>query len=115
MTDVNLRAVELAPRNAAQNGVAARAAALAGDGAAALPAELMFDAIALNPPIRAGKQAVHALYAAARERLLPEGSLWIVIRKQQGADSSERFLRTLFRAVETVLRDKGYRVLRARP
>ena len=51
LTDVNSRATELAARNLAANGVT-NAAVVQGDGFAAV--EGGFDAIVLNPPIRAG-------------------------------------------------------------
>ena len=67
LTDVNERAVELARRNLAANGVT-NARAVAGDGFAAV--EGAFDLIALNPPIRAGKAVIYALFAQAAGRYM---------------------------------------------
>lgn len=109
MTDINTRAVALSERNLAANGL--RAEVLSGDGLGHL--EGMFDLIATNPPIRAGKAVIYGLFEQCSERLLPGGTLYVVIRKQQGADSAKRFLQTLFEHVETVARGSGFHVLRA--
>ncbi len=110
MTDVNTRALALAGQNAKQNGVTAEC--LESDGFQALSGRL-FDAVITNPPIRAGKQVIYRLFAEAKEHLKPEGSLYLVIRKQQGADSCRKYLETLFTQVEILDRGGGYRVLRA--
>ena len=71
-----------------------------------------FSAIVLNPPIRAGKAVIYGLFAAARAHLNQNGALYIVIRKQQGAESAQRYLQTIYSDVERIARDKGYWVLR---
>lgn len=113
LTDVNERAAALAAKNARDNGVADRVQVVSGDGTSALPQDVLFDAVVMNPPVRAGKMTVHALYRQARDRLRPQGALWVVIRKKQGAESSAAYLRTLFSVVDVVSKDKGYRVLHA--
>ena len=45
-------------------------------------------AILSNPPIRAGKDIVHEILEKAVEYLVPDGELWIVIQKKQGAPSA---------------------------
>ena len=109
LTDVNERAVELARRNLRENGVGG-AQAVCGDGFEKV--EGAFDLIALNPPIRAGKAAIYELFANAAARLRAGGALYIVIRKQQGAESAQKYLKTIYRDVERVARDTGYWVLR---
>ena len=109
LSDVNERAVELAGRNLRSNGVT-NAAVVQGDGYEAV--EGRFDAIVLNPPIRAGKGVIYALFEGARAHLTDGGALYIVIRKQQGAESAEKYLRTLYGSVERICREKGYWVLR---
>ncbi len=109
LTDVNERAAELAERNLRDNGVK-NARVVCGDGFERV--EGAFDLIALNPPIRAGKAVVYALFAGAARRLAPDGALYVVIRKQQGAESAQRYLETLYKKVERVAREKGYWVLR---
>jgi len=109
LTDVNERAVALAKRNLAANGVK-NACFVSGDGYESVTGK--FDAILLNPPIRAGKQVIYAMFEQAKEYLTETGALYIVIRKQQGAESAEKFLKTLYGSVERVAREKGYWVIR---
>ena len=110
MADVNLRALSLSRENAAENG--AEVACVESDGFAAL-AGRRFDAVITNPPIRAGKQVIYRMFADAAAHLKPGGSLYLVIRKQQGAESCLRYLQTLFAGVERLERAGGYWVLRA--
>ena len=73
--------------------------------------EGMFDVVLTNPPIRAGKQVIYAMFADSRARLNPGGRLILVIRKQQGAPSAQKYLSTLFGQVELLARDAGYWIL----
>ena len=66
MSDVNRRAVDLARRNLAANGIK-NAAAVCGDGLEAVTGA--FDAILLNPPIRAGKAVIYRLFADSAKQL----------------------------------------------
>ena len=109
MTDINQRAVDLARRNLAENGV--RATVVQGDGFD--PVEGRFDAIVTNPPIRAGKAVIYGLFARARDFLKPGGALYIVIRKQQGAPSALKYLKETFARAEIVDRGSGFHVIRA--
>ena len=109
LTDVNERAAELARRNLRDNGVT-NASVVCGEGFQNV--EGAFDLIALNPPIRAGKAVIYALFADAAAHLKSGGALYIVIRKQQGAESAQKYLKTIYGDVERVARDKGYWVLR---
>ncbi|BCU80382.1 hypothetical protein JIR001_01650 [Polycladomyces abyssicola] len=112
LLDVNTRAVELARKNAEINGVADRVTALVSDGFEAV-GERRFDAVLINPPIRAGKQVVYRLFAEARDHLKPSGTLWVVIRKKQGAASARDELNRLFTSVDVAKQKKGYWILRA--
>ena len=76
MSDVNERALALAAKNAAANGVQAETAQ--SDGLEQV--EGPFDYILTNPPIRAGKQVIYRLFAESAQKLSPEGALYIVIR-----------------------------------
>ena len=109
LTDVNERAAELAERNLRDNGVR-NARVVCGEGFEHV--EGTFDLIALNPPIRAGKAVIYELFANSAAHLSAGGALYIVIRKQQGAESAQKYLQTIYRDVERVARDKGYWVLR---
>ena len=109
MTDINSRAVGLARRNLAENGVSATV--VQGDGFAQV--EGCFDAIVTNPPIRAGKAVVYGLFDQARARLKPNGALYVVIRKQQGAPSALKYLGETYARAETIDRGSGFHVIRA--
>lgn len=111
MIDVNSRAVELARENATLNKLD-NVTVLESDLFAAL-GEQEFDVALTNPPIRAGKETVHAIFEGAFERLKQGGALWIVIQKKQGAPSALRKLESLFTQVEEVTKDKGYRIYKA--
>ena len=109
MTDINTRAVDLARRNLAANGVAATV--VQGDGFAAVAGA--FDAIVTNPPIRAGKAVIYGLFDAARGHLKPGGALYAVMRKQQGAPSALKYLREIYASAEIIDRGSGFHVMRA--
>ena len=109
MTDVNERALSLARKNAGTNGV--QAEILESDGFSALEGRC-FDAVITNPPIRAGKQVIYRLFTEAAAHLKPGGSLYLVIRKQQRAESALKLLQTLFSSVEKLDRSGGFWVLR---
>ncbi len=112
MADVNLRALALAAENAARCGAVCET--LESDGFAGL-AGRVFDTVITNPPIRAGKQVIYRMFADAREHLRPGGALWLVIRKQQGAESCIRYLESVGYTVEKRDRSGGFWVLRAEP
>lgn len=112
MVDVNERALELAKENASINHItniniyeSDRLVNVKGD---------QFAAILTNPPIRAGKQTVHDIFEQSHEHLVPNGELWVVIQKKQGAPSTLEKLKTLFSDVETVDKSKGYFIIKAK-
>ena len=110
MADVNLRALELSRENAKKN--RAEVECVESDGMAAL-AGRTFDAIVTNPPIRAGKQVIYQMFADAAKSLKPGGALYLVIRKQQGAESCMKYLKTIYGEVEKLDKSGGFWVLRA--
>ena len=110
MVDVNRRAIELCRANCERNGVSAEV--LESDGMAAVMGR-SFDAIVTNPPIRAGKQVIYRMFADASVSLNAGGALYLVIRKQQGAESCVKYLKTLFETVEKVDKSAGFWVLKA--
>ena len=105
--DVNERALELTARNAAGLDVHA---VLPSD----VPAELEFDAIWSNPPIRIGKEALHELLLTWLPRLRRGGEARLVVGKILGAVSLERWLGEQGFPTERVASSKGFRVLSAR-
>jgi 16S rRNA (guanine1207-N2)-methyltransferase len=109
--DVNERAVLLANENAAALGVADRFTAVTPDG---VPADLAFDEIWSNPPIRIGKQALHDLLSTWLPRLAPDGRAVMVVGKNLGADSLQRWLGEQGHPTERLASAKGFRVLESR-
>lgn len=111
--DVNRRSVELANQNAAAAGVPNFTAVHAQD----LDPKLTFDEIWSNPPIRIGKQELHRLLGEYLAKLIPGGRAYLVVQKQLGADSLQRWLADSYpnRIVERVANSKGYRVILINP
>jgi len=110
MADINRRALALSRENAEKN--RAEVICTESDGMAAFEGQ-RFDAVITNPPIRAGKQVIYRMFADAAKCLKPGGALYLVIRKQQGAESCMKYLQTLYGSVEKIARSGGFWVLRA--
>ena len=111
--DVNERSLDLVRRNAAAMGVTNVDAVLPAD----VPASLEFMTIWSNPPIRVGKDELHALLRLWLPRLSPGTDAWLVVARNLGSDSLQRWMDGEFVSTLTVTRaalNKGYRVLRAR-
>ena len=106
--DVNTRALELCARNAERAGLANIRCTAPGD--PALPAA--FDLIWSNPPIRIGKAALHELLSAWLGRLAPGGTAYLVVQRNLGSDSLQRWLAGSGWPAERVAARAGYRVLR---
>ena len=109
--DVNERAVLLAGENAAALGVADRYTATTPDGVAA---DASYDEIWSNPPIRIGKDALHDLLLTWLPRLVPGGRAVMVVGKNLGADSLQRWLGEQGYPTERIASAKGFRVLESR-
>jgi 16S rRNA G1207 methylase RsmC len=86
--DVNERALDLVRRNAARVGLSNVNAALPDD----VPEGVEFAAIWSNPPIRIGKAELHELLRRWLPRLEAGASAWLVVQKNLGADSLQRWL-----------------------
>ncbi len=110
MVDVNRRALDLCRANCERNRVTAEV--IESDGMAAVMGN-KYDAIVTNPPIRAGKQVIYKMFADAALSLKENGALYLVIRKQQGAESCMKYLKTLFEKVEKLDKSAGFWVLKA--
>ena len=109
--DVNERAVLLANENAASLGVADRFRAVTPDGVAA---DATYDEIWSNPPIRIGKEALHELLLTWLSRLAPGGRAVMVVGKNLGADSLQRWLGEQGYPTVRLASAKGFRVLETR-
>jgi 16S rRNA (guanine1207-N2)-methyltransferase len=110
--DVNERAVLLATENAASLGVGDRFTASTPPD---VPADERYEEIWSNPPIRVGKDALHGLLLAWLPRLVPGGRAVLVVGKNLGADSLQRWLGEQGYPTQRLASAKGFRVLEARP
>jgi 16S rRNA (guanine1207-N2)-methyltransferase len=109
--EVNERAVLLANDNAAALGLADRFRATTPAG---VPADATYDEIWSNPPIRIGKQALHELLLQWLPRLAPGGRAVMVVGKNLGADSLQRWLTDQGYPTSRLASAKGFRVLETR-
>jgi 16S rRNA G1207 methylase RsmC len=109
--DVNERAVLLANENAAALGVSDRFSASTPSG---VPPDATYDELWSNPPIRIGKAALHQLLLAWLPRLVPGGRAVLVVGKNLGADSLQRWLGEQGYPTERIASAKGFRVLETR-
>jgi 16S rRNA (guanine1207-N2)-methyltransferase len=109
--DVNERAVLLARENAKALGLGDRYQACLPDD---VPADLTFDEIWSNPPIRVGKQALHDLLQRWLPRLAPGGRAVMVVGRNLGADSLQRWLDEQGYPTTRLASAKGFRVLETR-
>lgn len=108
--DVNERALDLVRRNAERLGCAHVRAVTPDE----VPDDVAFAAVWSNPPIRVGKADLHALLLRWLPRLAPGADAHLVVGKNLGADSLQRWLAEQLTAadVERVASAKGFRVLR---
>jgi len=108
--DVNERSRDLCAANAADLGC--------GNVEVAAPEEvdpdLRFDLVWSNPPIRIGKAALHDLLGTWLGRLAPGGRAVLVVGRNLGADSLQRWLvDEQGLPTERLASKRGYRLLQA--
>lgn len=110
MLEINKRAVDLCTENIAYNNV---------DKCNVYESNIYekangkYDVIVSNPPIRAGKKVVFEILEKSKEYLNEDGELWVVIRKNQGADSAKKKLIDVYGNCECVKKDKGFYILKS--
>jgi 16S rRNA G1207 methylase RsmC len=109
--DVNDRAIALANENARAMGVEGRFVACRPE---MVPSGDVYDEIWSNPPIRVGKAALHDLLLTWLPRLAPGGRAVMVVGKNLGADSLQRWLTEQGFPTERLASAKGFRVLETR-
>ncbi len=106
--DVNERAVRVARENAVRLGVADRFTASLPE---AVAPDAAYDELWSNPPIRIGKEALHDLLLTWLPRLVPGGRAVMVVGKNLGADSLQRWLTEQGYPTDRLASAKGFRVL----
>lgn len=109
MTDVNERALHLCETNIKKNNV------LGHIKKSNVYENITdkYEMIVTNPPIRAGKKVVLEILLKAKEHLIPSGTLWFVIRKDQGAKSIMKNLEDTYHC-QIVKKDKGFYCIEAK-
>lgn len=110
--DVNERALALCRTNAAAVGAGDRIHVATPE---RVPAGMVFDEIWSNPPIRIGKPDLHALLMTWLRRLSADGRAVLVVSKNLGADSLQRWLVGQGFGCSRLGSAKGFRVLEVRP
>jgi len=111
--DVNERALDLVRRNAEALGLDNVNAALPED----VPADVVFRTIRSNPPIRVGKNVLHDMLEHWIPRLDERSDAWLVVQRNLGSDSLQRWLDATFDRGYTVSRaatGRGFRVIKVR-
>lgn len=106
--DVNDRALQLTALNADSLGVGERVRALRPN---EIDAGARYDQIWSNPPIRIGKPALHDLLLTWLPRLSDEGFARLVVSKNLGGDSLQRWIIEQGFDCERAASSQGFRVL----
>ncbi|MGB9035124.1 MAG: methyltransferase [Paeniglutamicibacter sp.] len=109
--DVNERSLALTRDNAAALGLKNVVVALPDD----VDPTRTYNTIWSNPPIRIGKEALHELLLLWLPRLSPGGEAWLVVQKNLGADSLQKWLGTVLPedwSIDRVSTDKAFRILK---
>ena len=109
--DVNQRALALARDNAKALAINDFRAMTPAE----VPTDVRFDAIWSNPPIRVGKELLHDMLLTWLPRLEVGGTAYLVVQKNLGADSLQRWLAERLDpgelAVGRYATAKGFRVI----
>lgn len=111
--DVNSRSIELTAKNAKDLGISNIKTALPEQ----VPEQLKFSGIWSNPPIRIGKKELHALLLMWLPRLEKDAQAFLVVQKNLGSDSLQKWLTDELSEGYQVSRHtsiKTYRVLRVK-
>jgi 16S rRNA (guanine1207-N2)-methyltransferase len=107
--DVNQRALQLCERNAAEAGLTNVVCRQVTDD---LPDT--YQVIWSNPPIRIGKAALHEMLTTWLGRLAPGAAAYLVVQRNLGSDSLQRWLAEAGWHVDRIAARAGYRVLEVR-
>ena len=111
MVDINKRAVHLAKRNIKKYNEFNGSAFLSD---AYTEVKNKYNVVITNPPIRVGKEKVLEILLGAFDHMNDNGKLYFVIRKDQGALSIKKILEENKCEIETINKDKGYFIYRAK-
>ena len=106
--DINERARELCTENATKNNLSNIRVAHPDE----VDTDIRFTHIWSNPPIRIGKDALHELLLTWLHRLTDDGTAYLVVSKNLGADSLATWLTANGFATTRIGSSKGFRVLK---
>ena len=109
MSDVNKRAIHLSKMSLKEQGLNANVF----ESDAYQNINSKYDYIVSNPPIRVGKEKLYEIIMRAKDHLTDNGELWIVVRKQQGAESLIRDMKKVYKSVEVITKKKGFYIIKA--
>ena len=109
MCDVNERALDLSKKSVSEQCL--NADIFISDAYSAV--DKKYDYILSNPPIRVGKQKLYEIVMNARERLKENGEVWLVVRKDKGADSLVGDMKKVYSKVDIVEKKKGFYIIKA--
>jgi 16S rRNA G1207 methylase RsmC len=111
--DVNERALDLVRRNADALGLVNVNAVRPED----VPDDVVFRTIRSNPPIRVGKNELHGMLEHWLPRLDERSDAWLVVQRNLGSDSLQRWLTATLPSgfsVQRAATGRGFRVLKVR-
>ena len=111
LADINSRALALASKSGERLNLNNRVTFLHSDIFEKI--EGPYDSIVVNPPIRAGKVVTYRMYSESKQYLIDGGSLYVVIRRKQGAESALKYIDTVFENVSVLHKEKGYWIIKA--
>lgn len=106
MIDINRRSLELARKNVDLNHVNVHLY----ESDIYSNVNTKFNHIISNPPIRVGKKILYEILFKAKDYLLDNGKLWIVVNKDQGAKSIVRDLEKEYK-VQIIDKNKGFYII----
>lgn len=116
--DVNERSCELTERNLQRAGLweapGLASAVYTPDKAFAALGDRKVSLIWSNPPVRIGKEALHELLVSWLSVLTDDGVAYLVVQKNLGADSLQKWLHGQGFSCEKLASAKGFRILEAR-
>ena len=103
LADVNKRALHLSKMNLERNHVTGKII----ESNAYDSIDDRYDYIITNPPVRAGKKVLLDILIGAKDHLNEGGTLWYVLRKDQGAKSIAKELNKHYK-IDLVEKSKGF-------
>ena len=109
MSDINKRAIHLTKRALKEQNLEANVI----ESNAYENINNKYDYIISNPPIRVGKEILYDIVMNAKSHLNKKGEVWLVVRKDKGAESLVRDMKKIYNTVEIVEKKKGYFIIKA--